>query len=742
MRNFKALALAGISLLFFQMPAQAQFQKVETKKGEKYIIHKVQDKETVYSIARTYKVTPKELIGLNPEIGKVLKKGVLIDVPYTDANKEEFGPKTLKEPAAEAVEFEEVKYKVQKGDFLNKIAKQNGVDVDELKKWNDLEGDKISPGQELIVGIRSKSKKKNNENKNSTVLADNSIKNPNKTTSKLPIKNVYRESNEQEFKEIEHIVKEKETLFSISRQYQVKPDEIKEWNDMDDNVVKVDKKLKIRVPNTLNQDENLANPKVDDNNLKASNTNEEEENETESNNDPQAALINYKVQEGESIYDLRQRFNVSSTEIKFWNGMDPNDDRLTAGQNLKLYIPKKVNHVVQPSETPASVAIMHNVNVRQIEIWNNIPKNQISKNFQVGKNFVIYEPTGPTPTKEFRDKGHSVANNTNPTNNNLKANNNNTNPATYQTHTVAQGEALYDISQKYGITVAELKDWNGIPNTYYHVAPGTQLRIYRANNTNNNPQANNNLNTNNTNQNPNRNTNNTNPNRNTNNTNPNRNTNNTNPSRGNNNNNANPNTNPAFNNNTNPFESGKVYEYSTTSTSSDPFDQLNNSTKTPVNNNSTNNTTPNTNTNPNDNNFRGINPDNPPQVTDYNNTNTSRFLNSNNNNPNTGNVNPNPSSSGSEEIKEEGFAAVMQDIPSPKPYVALHRSAPTGTLIIIKNPNTQKTIVVDVVGSLDMSQAQNGVVIQLTPAVMERLGSGGNRMIPVEISYRLRPSNR
>lgn len=35
-------------------------------------------------------------------------------------------------------------------------------------------------------------------------------------------------------------------------------------------------------------------------------------------------------------------------------------------------------------------------------------------------------------------------------------------------------------------------------------------------------------------------------------------------------------------------------------------------------------------------------------------------------------------------ITEKGFADVVDDIKSPKPYVVLHRTAPIGTLIVVK----------------------------------------------------------
>jgi len=42
-------------------------------------------------------------------------------------------------------------YKVKQGDFLHKIAIQNGCSLEELKKWNNLKSDSVSIGQSLII---------------------------------------------------------------------------------------------------------------------------------------------------------------------------------------------------------------------------------------------------------------------------------------------------------------------------------------------------------------------------------------------------------------------------------------------------------------------------------------------------------------------------------------------------------------------------------------------------------------
>lgn len=42
-------------------------------------------------------------------------------------------------------------YKVKKGDFLHKIAMQNGCSLEDIRKWNNLKNDSVAIGQSLII---------------------------------------------------------------------------------------------------------------------------------------------------------------------------------------------------------------------------------------------------------------------------------------------------------------------------------------------------------------------------------------------------------------------------------------------------------------------------------------------------------------------------------------------------------------------------------------------------------------
>lgn len=56
-----------------------------------------------------------------------------------------------------------IHYQVEEGDTLGSIALQFGVDLDDVRGWNDLEGFDLIPGQELVVKSDEKVERKNKE---------------------------------------------------------------------------------------------------------------------------------------------------------------------------------------------------------------------------------------------------------------------------------------------------------------------------------------------------------------------------------------------------------------------------------------------------------------------------------------------------------------------------------------------------------------------------------------------------
>ncbi len=87
-----------------------------------------------------------------------------------------------------------------------------------------------------------------------------------------------------------------------------------------------------------------------------------------------------------------------------------------------------------------------------------------------------------------------------------------------------------------------------------------------------------------------------------------------------------------------------------------------------------------------------------------------------------------------ETVSEMGFASVIEGGMDTKKYLALHRTAPIGTVLRVRNEMNEMSVFVRVVGKLPDTGVNDKVNIRLTPAAYEKLG-GINERFPVEISH-------
>jgi LysM repeat protein len=97
------------------------------------------------------------------------------------------------------------------------------VSTDELKQWNNLKDNNLSIGQELII----------KKGATSAQPSAPAIKN---TTPAVATKKGF------------HTVQEKETLFSIARQYDITVDQVKSWNNLSGNELTIGQTLYVSQP--------------------------------------------------------------------------------------------------------------------------------------------------------------------------------------------------------------------------------------------------------------------------------------------------------------------------------------------------------------------------------------------------------------------------------------------------------------------------------------------------------------
>lgn len=219
------------------------------KIGDKtFIIHQVEERETLFGISRRYQVAVNDILQNNAQLQDGLKLGQRIRVPY-------IAKATLPKGA--------LLHKVEPGETLFAISKKYNVTVGDILKWNNLQGSDLSVGQSLIIeGVAEKAVA-------SAAPANPVAATPVPSTPEKPVVSKSGNGNPVNVAEktveekavpsrnstdigsnlpgdwISHTVSQGETLFAIAKKYDAKIEDIITWNALGSNNISVGQKLKV-----------------------------------------------------------------------------------------------------------------------------------------------------------------------------------------------------------------------------------------------------------------------------------------------------------------------------------------------------------------------------------------------------------------------------------------------------------------------------------------------------------------
>lgn len=190
-------------------------------------------------------------------------------------------------------------YTVQKGDNLSKIAVENNCTISELKKWNNLDDDKVIIGQVLNL----------NGNSSNTSTAANNTKTGNNTKS-TP-KQTSKETSKGTY-----TIKEGDNLSKIAAENNCSISDLKKWNNLDGD--------KVIVGQVLNLD-----------NSNSANKSNSKNTQTTSKKSSKKSGVVYTVKDGDNLSKIAKKYNVSVNDIIKKNG-NLNADKLKIGQKITI----------------------------------------------------------------------------------------------------------------------------------------------------------------------------------------------------------------------------------------------------------------------------------------------------------------------------------------------------------------------------------------------------------------------
>jgi LysM repeat protein/ABC-type branched-subunit amino acid transport system substrate-binding protein len=169
--------------------------KIETINGKKYYLHTVEQGHTLYAISKKYILEVEEILNENPESKAGLKPGMVLKIPITKDNKK------LHKINNPDIQGNYVLHTVEQGQTLYNLSKLYSIDIADIVEANPGVQNQMQAGQVIKIPVQ----KVKNVSKEAVIPA--------------PVE-----------KRKTHIVAKGETLYAISKKYEVSPDSLAFYN--------------------------------------------------------------------------------------------------------------------------------------------------------------------------------------------------------------------------------------------------------------------------------------------------------------------------------------------------------------------------------------------------------------------------------------------------------------------------------------------------------------------------------
>lgn len=252
-------------------------------KSDARTTHKVQKGETLFTLSKLYGKSVDELREMNNlKDSKIfLGQEIIVEKPVEIAQQV-----PVETPKPALAEKEATTYKVKKGETLSSIARKFDTTQDELISLNQLANNKILAGQDLKV-VAQKTPTSTPASGDASVASRPAVVN----------------------EPVSHKVAAGESLYSISKLYNISIDELKAHNNLSTN--------KLQLGQTLLIHGNASVTTISA--IKAKST---------------PAYAFHKVRSGETLSSIALKYNCSINDIKKWN--KKSSDKLSLGDKLKI----------------------------------------------------------------------------------------------------------------------------------------------------------------------------------------------------------------------------------------------------------------------------------------------------------------------------------------------------------------------------------------------------------------------
>ncbi|MFL2146578.1 LysM peptidoglycan-binding domain-containing protein [Desemzia sp. FAM 24101] len=309
-------------------------------------------------------------------------------------------------------------YTIQSGDTLSGIARKYNTSVANLKSLNGLKTDAIYVGQKLTVNGSVK-----DESKPSTGNTSNTGTSTGQYT-----------------------IQSGDTLSSLARKYNTTVANLKSLNSLKSDAIYVGQKL------TVN-----------------GSIKEESKPATGNTSNTGTSTGQYTIQSGDTLSGIARKYNTSVANLKSLNNLK--SDAIYVGQKLTVNGSIKEEskpatgntsntgtstgqYTIQSGDTLSGIARKYNTTVANLKSLNNLKSDAI----YVGQKLTVNSTTSTNTSASTPKKDSTVTN--------LDA-----------VYTVKSGDTLTGISNKYSVSIANLKSWNSLNSDTIYVGQKLAVKV-------------------------------------------------------------------------------------------------------------------------------------------------------------------------------------------------------------------------------------------------------------------------
>jgi membrane-bound lytic murein transglycosylase D len=405
--------------------------------------YEVKAGDTLATIAKRFKIRETQVAELNSLAEGELPAGLRLTIPGA--------PKRVKSyysgGAGGFLEGGTGRYRIARGDTLGGVARRFRVTVSQLRQWNSLPNTRIRAGRYLIV----------NPNSKSTAAS----RRP--SGSKIGGAGKYQ-------------IRRGDNLSVIAARFGTSVSQLKAWNGLTSNRLQIGRYLVVQPAGSQTQNTRTARaPSAPSRSRRPK--------------EPIPSGGRYQIRRGDNLSEIADRFGATVSELKRWNGL--RSSRIRAGKYLtvgpatastsRTSVTRATSatsssagsgggrYKIRRGDTLELIAKRFGTTISDLKARNGLRSSRITAGayLNVGSGGLAARNASASP----RSTSPRVA--ANPARSAPQRNSTG--------YKIRQGDTLAVIARRLGVTVADLKAWNGLSSS--RIRAGKYLAVHGSNGT-------------------------------------------------------------------------------------------------------------------------------------------------------------------------------------------------------------------------------------------------------------------